>query len=67
MIGFYHSHPHSAPFPSDTDVAEWTYTDHVQLIVGVRDEKREARLFRLVGGETIELALMIEEGENLWI
>ena len=50
VIGFYHSHPHSAARPSATDQAEATYPDHLYLIVGADD----VRLFRLTGGNFVE-------------
>lgn len=50
VIGFYHSHPHSAARPSATDQAEATYPDHLYLIVGAD----EVRLFRLTGGNFVE-------------
>jgi desampylase len=37
VVGFYHSHPHSAPVPSATDLAEAGYPDHLYAIVGLID------------------------------
>ena len=50
VVGFYHSHPHSAARPSATDQAEAAYPDHLYLIVGVD----EVRLFRLADGNFVE-------------
>jgi proteasome lid subunit RPN8/RPN11 len=50
VVGFYHSHPHSAPVPSPTDLAEASYADHLYLIVGLADEPPHARLYRLEDG-----------------
>ena len=50
VVGFYHSHPHSAARPSETDRAEATYPDHLYLIVG----EGEIRLFRLTDGNFVE-------------
>ena len=50
IVGFYHSHPHSAAWPSPTDCAEATYPDHLYLIVG----QGEVRLFRLSDGNFVE-------------
>ena len=33
VVGFYHSHPHSPPEPSTTDLTEASYPDHLYLIV----------------------------------
>ena len=54
VVGFYHSHPHSAARPSATDQAEATYPDHFYLIVG--DDA--VRLFRLTGGNFVEAAFV---------
>lgn len=34
VVGFYHSHPHSAPVPSERDLAESTYPEALHVIVG---------------------------------
>ena len=62
VVGFYHSHPASRPYPSETDVSEAVYPDAVHLIVGVSDAGLEARLFSLDPPETIEVPLAIDEG-----
>ena len=54
VIGFYHSHPHSAASPSATDLAEAAYPNHVYLIVGLAGEAADVRLYRFTG-ETFEL------------
>lgn len=54
VIGFYHSHPHSAACPSATDQAEAAYPDHLYLIVG--DDG--VRLFRLTGGNFAEASFV---------
>ena len=54
VVGFYHSHPASAPEPSATDLAEASYPNHVYLIVGLQDEAAETRLYRFTG-ESFEL------------
>ena len=50
VTGFYHSHPHSPPAPSPTDLAEAMYDDVLQLIVGVVNGRFEARAYRYSGG-----------------
>jgi proteasome lid subunit RPN8/RPN11 len=63
VIGFYHSHPHSAAEPSATDVAEATYPDLIYLIVSVKTGTPEARLFRLapdaVAPGVVEVPLVV--------
>jgi len=55
VVGFYHSHPHSSATPSETDLAEAGYPDHVYLIVGLCVEPPEIRLFRLSDGNFLEV------------
>jgi proteasome lid subunit RPN8/RPN11 len=57
VIGFYHSHPQSAPVPSQTDLENASYPDHLYLIVRPRAEGSEARLFRLESAQFVEVAL----------
>jgi len=57
VIGFYHSHPHSQPYPSATDLAEAAYPECVHLIVGFVDGKAEVRLFHYKDGSASELPL----------
>jgi desampylase len=45
VAGFYHSHPHSSPDPSPTDLAEASYPDRLYLIVGLAGAAPELRLF----------------------
>jgi proteasome lid subunit RPN8/RPN11 len=58
VLGFYHSHPHSSPVPSETDRTEATYPDHLYLIVGLASESPEIRLYRLTDGNFLELAFV---------
>lgn len=36
IVGFYHSHPHGDPIPSQTDIQQSAYPDTAYLIVGMR-------------------------------
>jgi len=56
VVGFYHSHPHSAAVPSATDFAEATYPNHRYLIVGLMGEAVDVRLYRFTG-ERFELEI----------
>jgi proteasome lid subunit RPN8/RPN11 len=49
VVGFYHSHPHSAPAPSETDLAEATYPNHLYVIVGLKGEAADVRVYRFTG------------------
>jgi proteasome lid subunit RPN8/RPN11 len=54
VLGYYHSHPHSPAQPSDTDLAEATYPDHVSLIVSLANEPPDVRLFWFDGRNFLE-------------
>jgi proteasome lid subunit RPN8/RPN11 len=54
IVGVVHSHTHSEPYPSPTDIAQapdpaWQY-----VIVGLRRESPELRTYRIVGGAVTE-------------
>ncbi len=56
VIGGYHSHPHSSPTPSPTDLAE-ACGDFLYVIVGL-DPVPQVRAYELVGGNFSEVALV---------
>ena len=39
MVAIYHSHPHTIPFPSETDVKLTFYPDISSIIVSLKEEK----------------------------
>jgi proteasome lid subunit RPN8/RPN11 len=54
VLGVVHSHTHSEPYPSPTDIAQapdpaWHY-----VIVSLKRESPEVRTYRIVGGEVVE-------------
>jgi [CysO sulfur-carrier protein]-S-L-cysteine hydrolase len=56
----YHSHTHTAPYPSQTDVnfaANWPGLEWV--IVGLADGEPEVRCFQIDGAEITELPLQV--------
>jgi proteasome lid subunit RPN8/RPN11 len=55
LLGFYHSHPQTAAVPSETDRAEASYPDHLYLIVSLTEGSSDARLFRLVNGNFLQV------------
>ena len=54
VVGYYHSHPHSPPLPSATDLAEANYPDHLSLIVSLCDDPPDVRLYRFDGRNFLE-------------
>jgi proteasome lid subunit RPN8/RPN11 len=45
----FHSHPHSAPIPSETDLANAFYPDALMVIVSFSSEPPETRAYRVDG------------------
>ena len=64
VLGAYHSHPHSAPDPSPTDLAQ-AFEDFVYVIAGAAQggSGMEVRAWRLVGGnfQAVPLVPVAEE------
>ncbi len=61
MVGIYHSHPVSQPYPSPTDRAEAHYPDACYVLVSLRTGKPEVRAFRIDAEEFVrEIPLAIE-------
>jgi proteasome lid subunit RPN8/RPN11 len=54
VVGAYHSHPHSAPVPSQTDRSE-AFESFLFLIVGLESETRG---WRLSSGNFVEIPLV---------
>ena len=60
ILGVFHSHTHSEPYPSPTDVAQapdplWAY-----VIVTLKREAPESRCFRIVGETVTEIPLTVD-------
>ena len=61
VLGFYHSHPRSPATPSASDVAEASYPDHVHVIVSVRAEPADLRMYRIQPDGFRELTWVVRE------
>jgi proteasome lid subunit RPN8/RPN11 len=60
LIGIYHSHTGSPPYPSQTDVNLATYPDAAYVIVSLQNrESPEARAFRIRDGQIDESELLV--------
>jgi len=53
VVGFYHSHPHSAAQPSSTDIAESSYAEAVHVIVSLAQAEPSLGVFK-IGGEGVK-------------
>jgi [CysO sulfur-carrier protein]-S-L-cysteine hydrolase len=54
IIGVVHSHTHSEPYPSPTDVRQAPDPDWHYVIVGLKRDAPELRSYRIVDGEITE-------------
>ncbi|MGA2466514.1 MAG: M67 family metallopeptidase [Thermodesulfobacteriota bacterium] len=52
MIAVYHSHPHTIPFPSETDVKLAFYPDISSIIISLKEEDPIMKAFQ-IGKEAI--------------
>lgn len=66
-LGVYHSHPNSAPLPSDSDIRECAVGGLLQLIVSLEDGKPKLKLWRIQDDSVAPLDLAydtVDEPEN---
>ncbi len=59
IIGVVHSHTHSEPYPSPTDVAQAPDPSWHYVIVGLKREAPEFRDYRIVDGDVTELPITV--------
>jgi proteasome lid subunit RPN8/RPN11 len=60
VLGAYHSHPHSEPVPSDTDLAQ-AFEDFLFMIAGRSEDRRfTIRAWRLRSGNFAEVPLVCD-------
>lgn len=59
IIGVVHSHTHSEPYPSPTDVAQAPDPSWHYVIVGLKREAPEIRDYRIVAGDVTELPITV--------
>ncbi len=64
VIGVFHSHTHSAAYPSPTDVAQAPDPSWHYVLVSLADETSDVRSYRIVEGAISEEELALEGGEG---
>jgi proteasome lid subunit RPN8/RPN11 len=60
LLGIYHSHPVSQPYPSPTDRAEAHYPDAYYVLVSLRTSTPEIRAFRIADDFVREHPVAVE-------
>ncbi len=61
-MGIYHSHPHSAPIPSRTDMVEAADANLLHLIVSLERKKPQLKLWR-IDGDSAEPVNLVFDGQ----
>jgi proteasome lid subunit RPN8/RPN11 len=59
LLAIYHSHTHTAAFPSPTDVKLAFYPESLYVIVSLKDPEPVIRAFTIVDGEIAEVDVRI--------
>jgi len=62
VIGVVHSHTHTEPYPSPTDVAQAIDPDWHYLIVSMRDGEPMLRSWRIIDGVVTEEPIVVVSG-----
>jgi len=57
MVGIYHSHPESPPFPSARDVRLAFYDDAVYVIISLMEGEPSVKAYSIVEGKISEVAI----------
>ena len=47
MMAIYHSHPHSIPFPSETDVKMAFYPEVISIIISLKEKNPAVKAFQI--------------------
>jgi proteasome lid subunit RPN8/RPN11 len=60
LLAIYHSHTHTAAYPSKTDVAKAYYPDAIHVIVSLRDEGQPAiKGYRIMDGQIADVKVTV--------
>jgi [CysO sulfur-carrier protein]-S-L-cysteine hydrolase len=64
LVGVFHSHTHTDPYPSPTDVAAALFPQWHYVLVSLRDEAPMTRSFRIVDGKIAEEPVVLVGNYN---
>lgn len=60
LLGIYHSHTHTAAYPSRTDVARAYYPDAVYVIISLMDQRQPSiKGYRIVDGKIADAEVVV--------
>ncbi len=64
-LAIYHSHPHTAAYPSQTDIRLAAYPEATYLIITLQDRDHpEIRAFDIVDGQVTEKPVVVREPQE---
>jgi proteasome lid subunit RPN8/RPN11 len=64
VIGVFHSHTHTDPWPSPTDVRQAPDPGWHYVLVGLRHEVASTRSYRIIDGNIFEEPVVVLDGYN---
>lgn len=64
VMGVFHSHTHTDPYPSPTDVAQAPDPSWHYVLISLRDEIASTRSYRIIGGEIHEETIVVRESTS---
>lgn len=60
LLAIYHSHTHTAAYPSKTDVAKAYYPDAIYVIVSLKDQGQPAiKGYRIMDGQIADVKVVV--------
>lgn len=59
LIGVFHSHTHSEPYPSETDVRQAVEPYWIYMIVSLRRDAPEMRAYRIIDGAITDVPVEV--------
>lgn len=67
LVAIYHSHPTTAAYPSQTDIALAHYPGSAYLIVSMAGPAPEVKAYQIVGTGAREIPIRVSDGPGEWI
>ncbi|MFZ4515107.1 MAG: Mov34/MPN/PAD-1 family protein [Acidimicrobiia bacterium] len=64
LVGVWHSHTHTEPYPSTTDIRQAFEPSWLYVLVGLAAAAPVVRAYRILGGVVHEVPVVLDEGVN---
>lgn len=59
LLAIYHSHTHTAAYPSKTDVAKAYYPDAIYVIISLKDQQPSIKGYRIMDGRIADEKVVV--------